>query len=423
MTKNKIILAVLTLLGQFSFAQKTLQTIKANSKNVTVLDGTHLRDGWWYIMPEKKPDYYHVENPKKTHKVTFYTDVDSISFDVKYNQIYDFIIVLKEKDSCLTRVSTLPPKANNYKKNCDKCEITSDTIPFELGINNKIYVKVKVNDNKEVDFLFDLGTTSCIIRENVADNNHITWTGSGEMGSVQGTTMVKSSQSNKVQMGKMIWDDIVFFSTKKTGWNYQGIIGNDLLQEKIVEIDYDNKIIVFHSKLPIIKAGFEKIETEIRDGVPNIFITIDNNSKKTGKWFMFDNGYDNSLLVDNAFCNTNNLYGTMTKIGHRRTNMNGETETVLVPKLFLGSLVLKDVPIDLQDKTQQKPYERPLIGSDILKRFNQIIDFQNNFIYIKPNNLLNSDYDEADKLKRKLTWVAGVVGVIITGLILYKKLK
>jgi hypothetical protein len=51
------------------FVHSKLPIIKANSRNVTVLDGGHYRKGCWYIIPETKPDYYIVENPKKPIKL------------------------------------------------------------------------------------------------------------------------------------------------------------------------------------------------------------------------------------------------------------------------------------------------------------------------------------------------------------------
>ncbi|MBK9736526.1 MAG: hypothetical protein IPO92_16830 [Saprospiraceae bacterium] len=70
--KGLIVLLGLTGLFNIASAQHQLPIIRANSKNVSVLDGEHFRKGYWYIMPELKPDFYLVENPKKPHKVIFF---------------------------------------------------------------------------------------------------------------------------------------------------------------------------------------------------------------------------------------------------------------------------------------------------------------------------------------------------------------
>ena len=102
----KFILSAFVLVySQFNYAQDKLPVIKASSKVVDIRDGLHFKKGYWYIMPEKNPDYYFVEIPGKDHIVSFITDQDSISFDIKYGEDYDFIILLNNKDSCHTRIA------------------------------------------------------------------------------------------------------------------------------------------------------------------------------------------------------------------------------------------------------------------------------------------------------------------------------
>ena len=61
-------------------AATSTTTIKARSRAVTIIDGTHVKKDYWYVMPERNPDVYYVEIPRHPHTVTFATDVESISF-------------------------------------------------------------------------------------------------------------------------------------------------------------------------------------------------------------------------------------------------------------------------------------------------------------------------------------------------------
>jgi hypothetical protein len=422
MTRILLIFGLL-FISLIAFPQDKVPIIRANSKNVSVLDGEHYRKGYWYIMPEKKPDFYEVENPKKPHKVTLYTDLDTISFDVKYNETHDFIILLNGKDSCLTRLTTIPTKVIDYRKDCHDCITIADTIPFSIGMDNKTYIKAKINNSKLIDFQFDLGTTSCILKESISDDGKVIWDGTAEMGSVRGTETVKSSKTNQIQIGNLIWDSVGFFSTKHTNWGCQGILGNSILQDKIVELNYDNNIIVLHKTLPAFSKDYIKVEMQIRDGVPYIPVIIDNGKTKAKNWFMFDNGYDNCLLVDNEFAKTNSLYGSMEVVGHRNNSTNGNTEKVLVPKLFIGDYELNDVPIDLQNPNDTHPYERVIIGNDVLKRFNVIIDYQNNLIYLKANKLINEKYDKGNRQKKKIIIIGGAIILTVISLLIYRKMN
>ncbi|HQF29635.1 MAG TPA: transglutaminase domain-containing protein, partial [Bacteroidia bacterium] len=96
------LLAALLLLTSFSSAQNKLPLIYANSANVDILEGGKLKKEAWVISPDVKPDIYITEIPNST--ITFYTDIDSISFNVKPNGVYDFIIVLNQKDSAYTQI-------------------------------------------------------------------------------------------------------------------------------------------------------------------------------------------------------------------------------------------------------------------------------------------------------------------------------
>jgi hypothetical protein len=128
MTKQWNILFVLFIIGQPLFTQQKCPIIKATSKIVDIRDGTNLKKATWTISPDLKPDIY-----KTNYKtVTFYTDIDSISFKVKLNQKYNFIILLNGKDSAYTQIVCLPSyldilkKASKYNLN-DKREITTFT--------------------------------------------------------------------------------------------------------------------------------------------------------------------------------------------------------------------------------------------------------------------------------------------------------
>lgn len=89
-----------------------LPLIKANSTQVDIKDGNNLQKNAWRIAPEANPDVYKTSSKK----VTFYTDVDSITFDIKPNGQYDFVILLNGKDSANTRIEWEPSKLEILQK-------------------------------------------------------------------------------------------------------------------------------------------------------------------------------------------------------------------------------------------------------------------------------------------------------------------
>lgn len=106
-----LLLSFVLLFGQTILAQKKIPIIKANSKNVDIKDDNQLRKNAWTIVPEEKLDVYKTS----AKKVTFYTDVDSISFKIDPKKQYDFIILLNGKDSARTQIKYLPSRLDMLK--------------------------------------------------------------------------------------------------------------------------------------------------------------------------------------------------------------------------------------------------------------------------------------------------------------------
>lgn len=105
-------LITIVLFTQIIFAQERLQIIKATSKQVGIKEDNHLRKNAWVIAPETNPDVFSTS----AKKVTFYTDIDSISFNINPEKHYDFVILLNEKDSARTRIIYKPSKLDILKK-------------------------------------------------------------------------------------------------------------------------------------------------------------------------------------------------------------------------------------------------------------------------------------------------------------------
>jgi len=110
-------------IGQTTFAQKKLPIIKANSTSVDIKDDNLLRKNAWTIVPEEKLDVYSTS----AKKVTFYTDIDSISIKVDQKKQYDFIILLNGKDSARTQIKYKPSRLE-ILKNAEKYDYTDNRI-------------------------------------------------------------------------------------------------------------------------------------------------------------------------------------------------------------------------------------------------------------------------------------------------------
>lgn len=92
-------------------AQKKIKVVKANSTSVDIKDDNLLRKDAWRIAPEEKPDVY----TTSAKKVTFYTDVDSVSFNIDPKKACNFVILLNGKDSAYTQIKYKPSRLDILK--------------------------------------------------------------------------------------------------------------------------------------------------------------------------------------------------------------------------------------------------------------------------------------------------------------------
>lgn len=103
--KQKLLASIiLVFIFNSAFSQKKLPIIKATDTKVDIRDGENLSAGNWNLSPRANPDVY-TTFAKGKKKITFYTNEDSISFNVTPKHTYDFIILLNGKDTCRTQIN------------------------------------------------------------------------------------------------------------------------------------------------------------------------------------------------------------------------------------------------------------------------------------------------------------------------------
>ncbi|MBK7223197.1 MAG: DUF998 domain-containing protein [Saprospiraceae bacterium] len=93
-----------------AFSQESLPTIRANSLKVDIrVDEDYFAKGGWTLDPTKRPDIFSIGSKwlYETKKVTFITDIDSISVNIHPNGKFNFIALLNEKTPCYIQIATL----------------------------------------------------------------------------------------------------------------------------------------------------------------------------------------------------------------------------------------------------------------------------------------------------------------------------
>ncbi len=95
--------------GLKALSQDNLPVIKAGSVNVDIrVDDDYFVKAGWILDPSKKPDVFSIGSKwlYETKKVTFITDIDSISVNIKPGSTFNFIILLNNATPCYIQIAT-----------------------------------------------------------------------------------------------------------------------------------------------------------------------------------------------------------------------------------------------------------------------------------------------------------------------------
>ncbi|CAM3443884.1 hypothetical protein ELOC111193_05110 [Elizabethkingia occulta] len=362
------------------FSQQKLTVVKANSNKAKIYEEDNMTSGWG-INPKVKPDIHTTGRITKCKKVVFKTDIDSIVVNLKSGEKKDFIVLLNGKDSCYTRIQA--PEVKNFSKT--KPEI-HDTIPFIVNKYNTNLVKTFFNHKDSLTFNFDTGATEMSVTRDALKNR------------IKSNPQLYSTQYD-IQIGKRTYKSEIY-DHEMVGQEADGLLGWNIFDGMLVELNYDKEKMIVHSKMPksILKdKGYSKFKIWYFNNKPFIECDMWENGVWYKEWFLFDLGYQRSVMLDNDLLKEKNFPVENMKI-IKKTSLRGVSGkeipviTANLQKIKIGKAELKNIPAQLL--TANKPMGSAkihILGNDMLKRFNTVLDFQNNIIYLKPNTLFSKE--------------------------------
>lgn len=390
---NYLSIVIALLLLNSACGQSTLPLIKANSPKIAINDGGHLEKNAWWLSPRAKPDVYLADRAKKPKRVTFYTDIDSISVNLKSGSSFDFIILLNGKDSCYTRISSSKSVGSPLKQ----AKSGHDTIPFTLTKHNAIHVKSIVNNRDTLNLHLDLGSmdfrltkTAVLSKTNLLANQPDALAGKTK------PDFNRLVKINTLQIGGLIWDNPTVGVANNAAWDMDGRFGWRVFDGKVVEIDYNKSQLIVHARLPKRRHGYVKSNIKFIQSLFCVEATIKAGGKNYTGDFLFDTGSDLAMILDSLWM-SHQQFPKDLKIMKKLTFSDGagrqyESSVVWVPSLSLNGLVLDTIPTSLLGHKSLDGSQINYFGNDLLKRFNVLVDLKNDHIYLKTNGLLGVPY-------------------------------
>lgn len=394
---------ILLTLTQTVSCQSAKPSLNANSQVISVKEGDYLFKNSWGASSEVKLDTYVSNKFTGTREITFYSDIDSLTIKAEPNKAYDFVILLNGKDKAHTQIRTYvneepTNKVFDYYRKDGLENTTSDTLQFTLGEKNRIHLKGKINNSEPVDFIFDTGAGTNVVRTaTIGDKVNLKIDGITQNNGADGVTTKEKSSGNTFEIENLIWEDARVVSIDYKKPSFDAVLGWGAFKFKVLEIDYENKIMVSHKNLKI-PNEYAKLPMQMNGGTPYIEVSLFTDGKESKSWFSVDTGFNKSVLVSEKFTKENGLLNNAeilkTSTYQGSAGIPRKKLDILLSKIKIGPYEIYHFPISITDKDPEGVEDNDYLGGELLKRFNVILDFKNNFIYFKPNRLIHLPFED-----------------------------
>ncbi len=188
--------------------------------------------------------------------------------------------------------------------------------------------------------------------------------------------------------------------TSVYGEKVDGIIGYSFFSRYIIKIDFDSSIIEIYSPGKITYPKNGTTLHPVFTALPIQWVNI-KERKKMGYNFYFDTGAGLCFLMSEQFANDSAMLLSRRKpVVTQAQGMGGKLQMRLtvLKEVKLGPYRFRQVPTYLYDdiyNVTSFPFTGGLIGNDLLRRFNMILNYPKREIHLLPNSHYNESFDYA----------------------------
>ncbi len=280
------------------------------------------------------------------------------------------------------------------------------TFNFRMFTGGVILIKGSINNlSDSLNFILDTGSGGISLDSVTALQLKVPITPSDKtIRGIAGVRTVSFAYNNTLKLPGIIVDSLNFhindyeILTSVYGERIDGIIGYSFFNRYIVKIDYDSmKIHVFSKGSMKYPRGGHLLKPLL----VNLLIqsaTIGEDVTRFSR-FYFDTGAGLCLLLSQDFVQDSAVVSPQQKrVITQVEGMGGKKmmELTVVKNFKLGPYKFKKVPayvFDDEFNVTSYPYLGGLIGNDILRRFNTIINYEKRDVYLVPNTHFRDPFD------------------------------
>ena len=306
----------------------------------------------------------------------------------------------------LSGVATLPASAQDRESGLPEKRYLT-TFRFQVLNGGIILGKVKMNNFPDsLNFIFDTGCGGVSLDSATCEHFKLTPEASSNMiRGIAGKCQQRILQGMSVSIGGLNLDSLTMQVNDYDvlscvyGEKIDGIIGYSFFSRYLVWINYDSSTMDIYSKGPVKypRGGF-LLRPRVF-GLPMLEGRLDD-ARNINSRFYFDTGAGLCLLFSSEFTADSAVFAPRRKkpVPTQGAGLGGKTDMQLtILKSFsLGPFHFRQIPTYIFDDSYDVtsyPQLGGLIGNDLLRRFNLIINYPRSEIYIIPNSSYKQPFD------------------------------
>ena len=278
--------------------------------------------------------------------------------------------------------------------------------PFTILTGGTVILKAQLEDYKDsLNFVFDTGSGGISLDSSTIEYLNIKSTKSNTtIRGIAGIRKVNFVYKRSLKFSGLQVDSLDFhinnydILTSSYGLKVDGVIGLSFLRRYIVMVNYDTRIIEVYTPGKIKYPRGGHLLKPIFYGLPVISTDVLDNTLTQGE-FIFDTGAGLNMLLNEDYVKDSSLLKKNRKLFVTQAEGLGGKKAMkitVIKRIEIGPYKFRKVPIYIfKDDFNITNYPKMggVIGNDILRRFNLILNYPYQEIYIRPNTHFYDDFD------------------------------
>jgi len=278
--------------------------------------------------------------------------------------------------------------------------------PFTQLSGGIVIVKAQIDEHEDtLNFVFDTGSGGISL-----DSLTVQYLGLKKelsdktIRGIAGIKLVEFAYNHTLKLPGLSVDKLDFhindyeLLTSVYGIKIDGIIGFSFLRRYIVNLDYDKQVMEVYSpgRFRYPKGGY-LLHPDFST-LPLQMATIEDERTIDAR-FIFDTGAGLTFLLSKEFVSDSVFFKRKRKFYPTQAEGLGGKKMMditVAKEVKLGPYKFRNVPVHIFDdeyNVTSYPMLGGLIGNDIMRRFNVILNYPDRCIYIKPNNHFPESFD------------------------------